>query len=57
MNAPNKLECLSLEKYFQPSLMFVSKATQLEHTSNELDSKVGSWSYPQTLDLAGKTCQ
>ncbi len=41
-------------KYFQPSLMFAGKAGSLFQV---LDSRVGPWPYPLTLDYAGKACR
>jgi hypothetical protein len=59
MNFCNKLECLSLQKFFQPSLMLVGKAgaylrvEQLKRTF----TWVGSWPFLQTSDKDGKAWQ
>jgi hypothetical protein len=40
-------------KPFQPSLIFAGKVGAFQ----VLNSRVGIWPYPQTLDQAGKDCQ
>jgi hypothetical protein len=42
---------------FQPSLKFVDKAISLTYSETVPHCRVGSWTYPQTLDLALKAYQ
>jgi hypothetical protein len=57
MNFDNKLECLFPDMLFQPSLKFVDKAMSLPYSETVPHCRVGFWPYPQTLDLAVKSCQ